>query len=403
MTLSYSTDIVVFGGGVAGLWLLNRLRSEGYGAILFESDSLGCGQTVASQGIIHGGLKYALKGSLKGSANVLANMPARWRNCLLGGPKGNSDINLSGVQIVSDHYYMWSDAGLRSKLKAFLGSKSLSGRVRAVPKSEYPSFFGNTPADGKLYQLPDFVIDSPSLIEVLAGQQPEGIYHADPSGINFLRNGSGSITGVLINIANKLISIATQRIIFCAGEGNQALIEKATLRNPHSQVRPLNMVYVKKRKLPPIFMHYIGDDLSLTPRLTITSHQDKLGINTWYLGGELAESGVGKDAAEQIEAAKKLTFSVFPWINFNDATWGCFPINRAEANINNNYRPDDVSLIEENNVLVAWPTKLTLTPLLADKTIETLNAAGVPVLNQGHPADLDKFFTRPGIAKAPWS
>ena len=78
MTLSYSTDIVVFGGGVAGLWLLNRLRSEGYGAILFESDSLGCGQTVASQGIIHGGLKYALKGSLKGSANVLANMP-----CLL--------------------------------------------------------------------------------------------------------------------------------------------------------------------------------------------------------------------------------------------------------------------------------------------------------------------------------
>ena len=100
---------------------------------------------------------------------------------------------------------------------------------------------------------------------------------------------------------------------------------------------------------------------------------------------------------------KKLIFSVFPWINFNDATWGCFPINRAEANINNNYRPDDVSLIEENNVLVAWPTKLTLTPLLADKTIETLNAAGVPVLNQGNPADLDKFFTRPGIAKAPWS
>ena len=298
---------------------------------------------------------------------------------------------------------MWSDAGLRSKLKAFLGSKGLSGRVRAVPKSEYPPFFGNTPADGKLYQLPDFVIDSSSLIEVLAGQQSEGIYHADPSGINFLRNGSGSITGVLINIANKLISIATQRIIFCAGEGNQALIEKATLRNPHSQVRPLNMVYVKKRKLPPIFMHYIGGNLSLTPRLTITSHKDKIGINTWYLGGELAESGVGKDAAEQIEAAKKLTFSVFPWINFNDATWGCFPINRAEANINNNYRPDDVSLIEENNVLVAWPTKLTLTPLLADKTIETLNAAGVPVLNQGHPADLDKFFTRPGIAKAPWS
>ena len=34
MTLRYSTDIVIFGGGIAGLWLLNRLHNEGYQAIL---------------------------------------------------------------------------------------------------------------------------------------------------------------------------------------------------------------------------------------------------------------------------------------------------------------------------------------------------------------------------------
>ena len=36
MTLRYSTDIVIFGGGVAGLWLLNAVRDAGYQAILFE-------------------------------------------------------------------------------------------------------------------------------------------------------------------------------------------------------------------------------------------------------------------------------------------------------------------------------------------------------------------------------
>lgn len=44
MTLRYSTDIVIFGGGVAGLWLLNAVRSAGYQAILFEKESLGGAQ-----------------------------------------------------------------------------------------------------------------------------------------------------------------------------------------------------------------------------------------------------------------------------------------------------------------------------------------------------------------------
>ena len=403
MTLSYSTDIVIFGGGVAGLWLLNRLRNEGYGVILLESNTLGCGQTVASQGIIHGGLKYALTGSLTGATNVIADMPERWRNSLQGSTEENFDIDLSNVRVTSDHYYMWSDAGKRSKLKAFLGSKSLIGRVRAVPESNYPSFLANAPADGTLYQLPDFVIDSSSLIEILADHQPKGIYQTNPSTIEFLRDDSGSVTGILIKTENKPVRIATQRIIFCAGEGNQALIEKAALKTPHSQVRPLNMVYVKRPKLPMVFMHCIGGNFSLSPSLTITSHQDKMGITTWYLGGELAESGVTKGPTEQIHAAKKLIFSLFPWIQFDEATWGCFLINRAEANINNNYRSDDACLIEEKNVLVAWPTKLTLTPVLADKTIEMLHATSVKATNRDHCAELDSLFNRPNIANAPWS
>ena len=35
---SYKTDLVIFGGGIAGLWLLNRVRDAGYQAILIEKD-----------------------------------------------------------------------------------------------------------------------------------------------------------------------------------------------------------------------------------------------------------------------------------------------------------------------------------------------------------------------------
>ena len=62
---------------------------------------------------------------------------------------------------------MWSNASLRSKLKTFLGSKSLRGRVEAVAPDSYPPFFQNASVKGSLYQLPDFVVDSESLVETL--------------------------------------------------------------------------------------------------------------------------------------------------------------------------------------------------------------------------------------------
>ena len=77
-------DAVIFGGGIAGLWLLDELRRGGYSAVLLESRALGSGQTVASQGIIHGGLKYTLSGMLTKSAANISEMPGLWRECFAG-------------------------------------------------------------------------------------------------------------------------------------------------------------------------------------------------------------------------------------------------------------------------------------------------------------------------------
>lgn len=398
MTSSYSTDIVIFGGGIAGLWLLNRLRDQGYHAVLLETDKLGCGQTLASQGIIHGGLKYALNGALSGAANIISDMPARWRSCL----SGEAEIDLRGCRILSEHYYMWSNSGFRSKLKTFLGSKSLNGRVTALEKQDYPDFFQAATVEGTLYRLPDFVVDTNSLLEVLAEKQRDWIFKVDRGSYTFKRNDSGLVNAISLGSGDSQFTLEAKKFIFSAGKGNQQLIDDANLTEPKSQLRPLNMVYVKGKNLPPVFVHCIGDSFSLTPKLTVTSHNDAQGETVWYLGGEIAESGVGKDSGTQTDSARNLLATLFPWIDFNTTQFHCFAIDRAEANVNNNYRPEDAYFIEESNVLVAWPTKLTLTPNLADNIIEHLVAGGVVPSKTQAEQDLSGVLKTAEIAASRW-
>jgi len=98
MSPTLSTDVLIVGGGVAGLWLNARLRAKGYATLLVERESLGGGQSVKSQGIIHGGAKYALHGALSGASEAIADMPRRWREAL----DGSGELDLSGVRLLSD-------------------------------------------------------------------------------------------------------------------------------------------------------------------------------------------------------------------------------------------------------------------------------------------------------------
>lgn len=399
MTLRYSTDIVIFGGGVAGLWLLNRLRSEGYCAILLENSQIGAGQTLASQGIIHGGLKYALGGALTGAADTIASMPQRWRDCLAG----NDQVDLRGCKLLSDHYFMWSSGGIRSKLKTFLGSKSLRGRVESVGQDDYPEFFQQASIDGTLYQLPDFVIETESLLATLTKNNEDRIFAVTNNTVSFQRNTADEISTIEIETAQAQISIQSQRLVFAAGKGNQQLIESSGLEKVRTQLRPLNMVFLKQRNLPSVYVHCIGNSFSLTPKLTVTSHQDTDGCTVWYLGGEIAESGVGKSRDQQLQEAQSLVKNLFPWIDIKDADWDCFVIDRAEPAVSSNYRPDDAYLVEEHGVLVAWPTKLTLTPSLGDKLISHLHEQAIEPQPVTDISGLNQALAQPNTAVAQWN
>jgi glycerol-3-phosphate dehydrogenase len=105
-------DSVIFGGGAAGLWLLDRLSRDGHHVVLLESGALGAGQTIASQGIIHGGMKYSLSGLLTRSAISIREMPAVWRDALLG----HATPNLTRTRLRSDCCYLWQTDSFSSRV-----------------------------------------------------------------------------------------------------------------------------------------------------------------------------------------------------------------------------------------------------------------------------------------------
>ena len=67
-------DIVIFGAGIAGLWTFHSLKKMGYDVLLLERESIGGGQTIASQGIIHSGLKFSLAGKVNKLAKSISAM-----------------------------------------------------------------------------------------------------------------------------------------------------------------------------------------------------------------------------------------------------------------------------------------------------------------------------------------
>ncbi len=389
-------DIVILGGGIAGLWLLNHLKAKGYSVLLFESTALGDGQSVASQGIIHGGLKYALSGTLSGTARAITGMPDRWRACLAG----NDPVDLRGCQLLSENYYMWSEGSYRSKLKTFLGSNMLSGRIDLVTDPDYPEELALARGQGSLYRLPDFVVDTVSLLKTLAKGNEERIFRLDSTQAEFVQQGQNR--QLLVRAGDSPITVTAQRFIFAAGEGNAKLLKDIGLASPVMQRRPLNMVIMRKESLPRLFVHCIGDNFSLTPQLTLTSHSSNDGQVAWYLGGELAESGVHRTDREQIEEADHLLRRLFPWVDIENAEWTCLRIDRAEGRQQGQHRPDSVFLETADNVLVAWPTKFTLSPALADEVSDALASQGIEPAVAPHVESLISRLDQVKVALPPW-
>ena len=387
-------DIAIIGGGIAGLWTLARLRQSGYQAILLEAESLGCVQTGASQGIIHGGTKYALTGKLTNSSQAIQKMPQRWKECL----QGTGEVDLTQARKLSDHQYLWSNKNLASRLTGFFASKVMSSRMKHLDVQDYVPPFNSSDFKGELYQLDEPVLDVQSVLESIRKQFVQSIFKMKVSHLQ--RMVDNDKTSYQINQ-----SLLAKTLIFTAGEGNEQLLKMVSHEQPKLQRRPLLMPMLSGNEsvLPRMYAHCLG--ASALPKMTITSHQlpgksqSSEAQIVWYLGGEIAEQGVGRSVDEQVKAARAELQNLMPWMDFSQCRWSALAIDRAEPKMKDGSRPAEPAVFYQDNVITAWPVKLAMAPLMVDSILQELERAGVE--KSGQDVELSGL-TLASTTKLPW-
>ncbi len=380
-------DIAIIGGGIAGLWLLARLRQQGFSALLIENQQLGAGQTLCAQGIIHGGAKYSLHGILSSSAQAIAAMPMRWRYCL----NGDGEIDLRGARLLATHQFLWATHRPASRLTAFFASTLMRDRMERVAgmdQDAMPSVLRHPRFNGVVYRLDEPVVDIPSVLQVFTERYRQAML-ASQASVELKTEGNLQVQST----HGASLSIQPTVTVLTAGESN------AQLPWVTSQLRPLHMVMARGSGLPgDLYAHCLG--ASEVPRLTITTHHDAQGRRVWYLGGGLAEDGVRRDRFEQIRIARQELWALLPWVAWDAVELTSFMIQRVEAGQSGGRRPATPSVLHQGRVIVAWPTKLAFAPLLADQIVDTLRALAVRPQCDDVGLPIDGWLPEVGIP--PW-
>jgi len=449
-------DALIFGGGVAGLWLLDELRRRGVSALLLETGSLGQGQTVASQGILHGGLKYTLQGLLTQSAAHIREMPALWRDCLAG----RREPDLSETTVRSPCCYLWRTDGVASTLGMIGARFGLRVAPRTIDRDDRPAVLAGCP--GAVARLDEQVISPAGLIANLARRNRDRILRiAGDATFGLAAPGQVEAVAVRNPATGVSLEIQPEIVVFTAGSGNAGLRERAGLSSDAMQLRPLHMVLARgdlpdlnghcvdgrktrvtitsaeggRRKAEggrqrsevgdrrseistthhsPLTTHHtqlstseVGDrrsEISTTLHSPLTTHHTRLStldsqlVRIWQIGGQVSEDGVRMAPAELIEHTRAELQAVLPGVDLSGAEWATYRVNRAEGTTRSGRKPETIQVRREGNVVTAWPTKLVLAPKLAE-----VIADGIAPQSR---ADRDLIdlpdWPRPAVALPPW-
>ena len=388
----FNLDVVIFGGGASGLWLLDRLASAGHQALLLEANALGQGQTIGSQGIIHGGLKYSLQGKVTESAKAIRAMPTIWRHCL----DGHGGPNLAATTRRAEHCYLWRNRSFKSWLGLMGASKGLRVTPRPVDDTDRPAVLRNCP--GVVLRLDEQVISPVSFVQDLARQHQERVLAIDAArGLEFVSPQPGDVQAVRLDCPQEPdgLELRPRHVALLAGTGNELLRRRLGLPNEVMQRRPLHMVMLRGQ-MPKLTGHCTD---GARTRLTITSDEDEMGRTIWQIGGQLAENGVGMETPELIAHARAELQNVLPDLALEAVQWSTYRVDRAEAKTPGRLRPQHIKVIMDGNVITGWPTKLALVPELATQILSVLPRPDPP--NRELFA-LTERWPKPNTAKPPW-
>jgi len=392
------TDIVIVGAGIAGLWTFAELRKRGYDVLLLASGGVGGTQTLAAQGIIHSGLKYALTGKVNKLAHSISAMPDVWLDSL----RGEGPVDLTAARMAASSQQLLIPGGLVGSMVSGLTKRMLGRDVYEIPRGDWPVGLPDTGFNGTAIHMSEPVLDIPSVVRALAGASPDSVRSVSAKDGSSASESSAELfdttqldKGILVT---PTATIKASCFIFTSAEGNHP-IARAAKHDEHlkTQKRPLLMGFLKPAPFD-LFVHLVGT--SEKPIATITTHTTHAGERVWYLGGQVAERD--KDAAPEsvLSAIRKAFAKYLPKIDLAEFEFAVYPVDRVEGKSESKgWMPDTPTIHDAGNALYCWPTKLTFAPLLARMLLPKLEEKGVSPSNaQGDYSAL----TPAEFAPPPW-
>ena len=377
-----SPDIVIFGAGIAGLWTFNHLKTLGYDVVLFEKESIGCGQTIASQGIIHSGLKFSLAGKVNTLAKSISAMPGRWHDAL----NGDGIVNLSSAKMSAESQHLLIPSGFFGNLTKLVAQKALGNNVHDIAQDDWPTEIKNSGFKGSLIFMDEPVLDVPSVLKALAAPYQDCIKKISAEQAHapfaFLKESGFS----------------PKRVIFTSARSNHIIAKQ----NAHdagleTQARPLLQGMIKNAPFP-LFAHLVGK--TDKPVASVTTHKTENGELVWYLGGGVAERKKEANPDEVYGTAIEVFAKYLPNINTSNMEWATLPIDRIEGKSKTDgWMPDTPTVHTTKDALYCWPTKLTFAPMLADMIVKDLAEQGITPSQKT--AELP-FLENATFSKTPW-
>ena len=375
-------DAVIFGGGAAGLWLLDRLSRDGHHVVLLESRGLGAGQTVGSQAILHVGRTSAASALATRSSKPLRELPNLWRDALLG----RIAPNLTRTRLRSECCFLWQAPSPAPRID----SETLADDERPAALAEVA---------GPVSRLPDQVICPASFLADLADQYRDRLLLIDAErGLRFRLNSPGEVDAIQLTSPTdgRPLELRPRQVIFTAGSDNARLRELVGLGVDALPSRPLHMV-LARGNLPELNGHCVEGAATI---VTVTSDIDDDGRTVWQIGGQLAENGLKLKPHPQTERVREELARILPRLDLRQIEWSTYRLDRAEGETGNSSRHEAIQVFCAGNVTTGCPTKLVLAPVLA---AEIADRASSPYITTPFDSTPLADWPRPETACLPWN
>ena len=379
-------EVLVVGGGAAGILACERLREDGRDVTLIECAAIGAEQSNHSHGYLHRGFIYAAPSAAL--VRELGRGADAWAARLQG--RGLGAVASSATVVITDAYSSQAAATAWAKAGLFFDGPT---HVEA----------GDRRRSAYRFSTNEQTFDFAPWFRTVSSHELLGVRTVRGRALRLIREGN-EVTGVDARVAGERVRLVADVYVLAAGVGNLELVSTVTRYRGEAINRTSHMFVLRSTGLQPISL--VAPDPRLYGLFVVSRGDD--GATVWLASDFVSFSGdlSGTHAAAMwVRAVVRNLEAATGSLPRRGFEWAVYPAPKGELRPNRGtldvHRTQKYGL---HNVLVGSPSKLTLAPLLADQLADEV--AGIArrrrYADAAASVDADEIASELPVSKERW-